>query len=172
MRDMMLLVEPLIPSMRRYARSLLRDTAAADDLVQDSLERAITRWHQRRPDGNAKTWMYTILHNLAVNRLRQSARRGPHLSIDAAGDAAVARPAAQESGLHQRDIAAAVARLPDDQKAVLLLISIEELSYADAAQALGVPIGTVMSRLSRARERLRREMADAPANASHLRSVK
>lgn len=74
--DMMRLVEPLIPALRRYARALLRDAVAADDLVQDCLERVIGRWHQHRADGNARTWVFTILHNLAVNRLKQSARRG------------------------------------------------------------------------------------------------
>ena len=71
MKDMMLLVEPLIPALRRYARALLRDRSAADDLVQDCLEHAISRWHQRRPDGNARSWVFAILHNLASNQLRQ-----------------------------------------------------------------------------------------------------
>ena len=75
--DMMRLVEPLIPALRRYARSLLRDAASADDLVQDCLERVIGRWHQHRADGNAWTWVFTILHNLAVNRLKQSAQLLP-----------------------------------------------------------------------------------------------
>lgn len=79
MNDLVRLVEPLIPALRRYARSLLGEHAAADDLVQDTLERIITRWHQRRADGDARTWVFTILHRLAINRLRQNARRGPHI---------------------------------------------------------------------------------------------
>lgn len=171
MRDMMLLIEPLIPGLRRYARSLLRDADAADDLVQDCLERVVGRWHQRRTDGNARSWVYTILHNLAVNRMNQRARRGPHPAMDNAPEAALAEQPTQESPLHSRDIVAAVDRLPDDQKAVLLLISTEDLSYAEAARVLDIPVGTVMSRLSRARERLRRDMADTPV-VSHLRRVK
>ena len=169
----MLLVEPLIPRLRRYARVLLRDSVAADDLVQDCLERAISRWHQRRVDGDARTWLFTILHNLAMNRMRQSARRGAHIPVEDAGPAAITRAPDQESGIHHRDVVEALDRLPDDQRAVLLLVTIEELSYADTVKALGVPIGTVMSRLSRARTRLRDEIAgrDQPA-ASHLRRVK
>lgn len=174
MRDMMLLVEPLIPGLRRYARALLHDVAAADDLVQDCLERAIGRWHQRREDGNVRAWMFTILHNLAINRLKQGRRRGPHLPMESADDSVLGQPATQESGLHTQDIMAAMARLSEDQRAVLLLISVEDLSYADAATTLGVPIGTVMSRLSRAREHLRLDLAGQTraVGATHLRSVK
>src|ERR1700709_7156 len=72
MTDMMRLIEPLIPALRRYARALLRNPTDADDLVQDCLERAVSRWHQRRADGDARTWMFTILHNLAISRFRQT----------------------------------------------------------------------------------------------------
>ena len=173
MQDMRLLIEPLIPRLRRYARVLLRDSVGADDLVQDCLERAIGRWHQRRLDGDARTWLFTILHNLAMNRMRQSARRGSHIPVEDADPIAITRAPDQESGIHHRDVVQALDRLPDDQRAVLVLVTIEELSYADTAKALGVPIGTVMSRLSRARARLRDEIAgsDRPA-ASHLRRVK
>lgn len=168
MHDMMILIEPLIPGLRRYARALLKDAAAADDLVQDCLERAVGRWHQRRMDGDTRPWLYRILHNLAVNRLRQQARRGVHVSVED-GDL-VAAPV-QEAGLVMRDLAAALDRLPDEQRAVLLLVSVEDLSYAEAASALDISIGTVMSRLSRARERLRREMA-GEGKVVPLRSVK
>src|SRR5260370_39945367 len=76
MADMAHLIEPVIPALRRYARTFVRDAAAADDLVQDTLERAISRWHQRRSDGETRTWLFTILHNLAVNHLRRAAGRG------------------------------------------------------------------------------------------------
>lgn len=173
-RDMMMLVEPLIPGLRRYARTLLRETSAADDLVQDCLERAISRWHQRRTDGNARTWMFTILHNLAMNRLQQIKRRGTHVPVEDVGEESLSRPPGQESTLHQTDILKAIARLPEDQRSVLLLVSVEELSYAEAAQALDVPIGTVMSRLSRARERLRVDLAGETrtSDVSRLRRVK
>jgi RNA polymerase sigma factor (sigma-70 family) len=172
--DMTQLIEPLIPALRRYARSLLRDPTAADDLVQDTLERSVSRWHQRRADGDARTWMFTILHNLAVNRMRQTTRRGRHLAIEDAEESAMARPSTQEDGLRQTDIMAAVDRLPDDQRSVLLLISVEDLTYAEAARVLDIPIGTVMSRLARARARLLRMMEEdvAPsAQRPHLRSV-
>lgn len=172
MRDMILLIEPVIPRLRRYARVLLRDRAAADDLVQDCLERAVSRWHQRRGEGDARTWLFAILHNLALNELRQRARRGTPLSLDEAGDAALARPAEQEAGLYQRDLVAALDRLPDEQRAVILLVTIEEMSYADAAAALGVPVGTVMSRLSRARAQLREALTGEGAPIVHLRRVK
>ena len=158
MKDMMLLVEPLIPSLRRYARSLLRDQAAADDLVQDCLERVICRWHQRRADGDARTWVFTILHNLAINRLKQVARRGRHVMIEDADDTVLARPATQEDGWRQRDLQKGLAALPEDQRSVLLLVSVEDLSYAEAAKVLGIPVGTVMSRLARAREKLMKTM--------------
>src|SRR6266436_9073610 len=81
MNDMLLQVKPLIPALRRYARALLRNPTAADDLVQDCLERAVSRWHQRR-EGNTRSWLFTILHNLAINQFRQSAARGRHVTID------------------------------------------------------------------------------------------
>lgn len=175
MKDMILLIEPLIPALRRYARSLLRDRTAADDLVQDCLERAIRQWHQRRRDGDARTWIFTILHNLAINRLRQSARRGVHVSLEDTAESAFARPPGQEDGLCNEDLLKALQTLPEEQRAVLLLVSVEDLSYAEAAKVLDVPVGTVMSRLSRARERLLRVVKDGaeiPQQVSHLRRVK
>ena len=160
MNDMLRLIEPLIPSLRRYARALMKDRAAADDLVQDCLERAITRWHQRRADGNARTWIFTILHNLAINRLRQRQRkrRGREVELGDVQDAAFAQPALQEEGLRRRDLQQALAALPDEQRSVLLLVTVEQLSYADTARVLDIPLGTVMSRLARAREKLARMM--------------
>ena len=177
MSDMARLIEPLIPALRRYARALTGNAAAADDLVQDCLERTISRWHQRRDDGDTRAWMFTILHNLAVNRMRQTVRRGRHVELEDVDESTMAEPAHQEDGMRETDIMAAVNRLPEDQRSVLLLISVEELSYADAARVLDVPIGTVMSRLARARDRLRRLMQDDTAAAiatsarPHLRSV-
>ena len=175
MNDMMLLVEPLIPALRRYARALLRDRAAADDLVQDCLERTITRWHQRRQDGDARSWVFTILHNLAINRLRQTARRGRQVELDDAGPAAITCPANQEDRLIYQDLLQALGALPDEQRTVLLLVSVEDLPYADVARILAVPVGTVMSRLSRAREKLQRLLnAGEPgsARAPMLRRIK
>ena len=175
MNDMLLQVEPLIPALRRYARALMRNAASADDLVQDCLERAVSRWHQRR-DGNARSWLFTILHNLAVNQFRQSAARGKHVTIDETNEDDFGRDAVQEQQLMYRDVLDKLAKLPEDQRAVLLLVAVEDLSYADAAKVLDIPIGTVMSRLSRARERLQQEIegtADgAPKNVVQMRSMK
>jgi RNA polymerase sigma factor (sigma-70 family) len=175
MNDMLLQVEPLIPALRRYARSLMRNPSAADDLVQDCLERAVSRWHQRR-DGNTRSWLFTILHNLAVNQFRQSVARGRHVTLDEANENEFGQDAVQEQKLMYRDVLDKLAKLPDDQRAVLLLVAVEDLSYADAAKVLGIPIGTVMSRLSRARERLQQEIEgrddDASRNVVKLRSLK
>src|SRR5258708_12300949 len=94
MADMAHLIEPVIPALRRYARTFVRDAAAADDLVQDTLERAISRWHQRRSDGETRTWLFTILHNLAVNHLRRAAGRGRGGPLAHSRGAGVSRPPA------------------------------------------------------------------------------
>jgi RNA polymerase sigma factor (sigma-70 family) len=177
MKDMMLLVEPLIPQLRRYARSLLGEQTAADDLVQDCLERVIGRWYQRRVDGDTRAWVFTILHNLAVNRMRQHKRRGQHVELDETHEAAFAVLPTQEDGLSHRDLMSGLAALPEDQRSVLLLISVENLSYAEAAKVLDVPIGTVMSRLARGREKLLKSMNGEnivlrqAGNITKLRSV-
>jgi len=173
MDDMLHQVEPLIPALRRYARALMRDRASADDLVQDCLERAVSRWYQRR-DGDVRAWLFTILHNLAVNQFRKAASRGRHVPIDESNEDSFGEAAVQEQKLIYRDVLEKLARLPEDQRAVLLLVAVEDLSYAEAAKVLGVPVGTVMSRLSRARERLQQEIegiAAAPSNVVSLRSV-
>jgi len=170
--DMLHQIEPLIPALRRYARALMRDRASADDLVQDCLERAVSRWYQRR-DGNVRAWLFTILHNLAVNQFRKAASRGRHVPIDEANEDSFGEAAVQEQKLIYQDVLSKLARLPDEQRAVLLLVAVEDLSYAEAAKVLGIPVGTVMSRLSRARERLQQEIegAAAPTNVVSLRRV-
>lgn len=176
MSDMVRLIEPLIPALRRYARALLRNPSDADDLVQDCLERAIGRWPQRRADGDVRTWLYAILHNLAVSQMRQRARRGTSLPVEDAPEAILAVAPNQHEGLLQRDLTAALDTLPEEQRGVLLLVSVEGLSYAEAAQVLAIPIGTVMSRLARARDRMIQfmdgERASAPAARPLLRRVK
>ncbi len=175
MQDMILIVEPLIPGLRRYARALLRDATAADDLVQDCLERAVGRWHQRRGDGDARSWLYTILHNLAVSQMRRKLRRAPHVTLDDEAAPEPGSPATQEDAIHHQALLDALGALPDDQKAALLLVSVEDMSYAEAARVLGVPIGTVMSRIARAREKLRRAIeagGTIPDSQPQLRRVK
>ena len=175
MNDMLLQVEPLIPALRRYARALVRNAATADDLVQDCLERAVSRWHQRR-DTDARSWLFAILHNLAIDQFRRSAARGPHVAIDETSEDAFGQDAEQEQKLMVREVMEKLARLPEDQRAVLLLVAVEDLSYAEAAKVLNIPVGTVMSRLSRARERLQQEIEgttnETSANVVPLRSLK
>jgi RNA polymerase sigma-70 factor (ECF subfamily) len=155
-------IEPHIGALRRFAMGLCHDGALADDLVQDCLERAISRWHLRREDGNLKAWLFTILHHEFINGRRRIARRGATASLDEL-PIEPAMMADQEDNLRVADILAAVDRLADDHRALILLIGVEEVTYEEAAQILEIPIGTVMSRLSRARERLRRLLAGEAA---------
>jgi RNA polymerase sigma-70 factor (ECF subfamily) len=169
MSEMAALIEPHIPALRRYAFALIRDDATADDLVQDCLERAVSRWHLRRSDGDIRAWLFTILHNLFISQRRQALRRGPHRALeDVEGETGI--PSAQEHAIIHRDMLRALALLPEDQQSVLVLVGVEDLSYAEAASIIGVPVGTIMSRLSRARNRLRSLMnGERPAT---LRRIK
>lgn len=153
MADAETLLEPLIPALRRYAYALVRDHDAADDLVQDTLERALSRWSLRRSDGDLRAWLFTIQHNLHISARRQGQRRGAHVELDEATSPSTR--AQQESGLEVQDILATLDQLPEEQKSLLLLIGVEDLSYDDAAKVTGVPTGTVMSRLARGRQKLR-----------------
>lgn len=154
-----------IPGLRRYARLLTGDAWSADDLVQDTLERACSKWRLWRRGSDLRAWLFTLMHNLFVNQLRSSDRQrqaGPPLDIDEIGNTL----AAAENGQDQaRDLQRCLLRLPEDQRAVLLLVSLEDMTYAQVARVVGAPVGTVMSRLSRARSRLR-ELMDNPAQNS------
>lgn len=148
------LIEPQIPALRRYAFALLRDREAADDLVQDTLERALSAWSGRRRDGDLRAWLFTIERNLFLGALRRRGRRGVDVGAETLEQ--VPDPGSDpEAGLGARDVLAGLDTLPEEQRSVLLLVAVEDLSYAEAACVLGVPVGTVMSRLSRARERMR-----------------
>ena len=176
MSDRAALIEAQIPGLRRFATALLRgDRERADDLVQDTLERALSRWHLRRVDGNLRGWLYTILYNRFLTDQQRLRRRGLHGTLtDETEIPGVA--GGQDSALAHRDLMRAFSALPQEQRSVLLLIAVEDLSYEEAAQVLGVPIGTVMSRLSRARERLRRHihggLDEDGSSRSTLRRVK
>ena len=141
----------LIPRLRRYARALSGDRASADDLVQDTLERAWSKLHLYRRGTDLRAWLFTVMHNVHVNRVRATRPTDP---IDE-GMPELATRAPQADALLVRDLDRAIARLPEEQRAVLLLVTLEEMSYDEVAHALGIPIGTVMSRLSRARDKLR-----------------
>ena len=142
-------VQAAIPALRRYARALTRNADIADDLVQDTLVRALRSEHLFL-GGEVRSWLYTILTNLNRNRLRSLARR-PALSPIEDNDAPDA--AGPEAG--GRDIERALATLVDDQRTALLLVVLEGLSYREVAEVQGVPIGTVMSRLARARAQIK-----------------
>jgi RNA polymerase sigma-70 factor, ECF subfamily len=141
-------VEAAIPALRRYARALTRDSETADDIVQDTLVRALRSEHLFH-DGDVRAWLYTILTNLNRNRLRSLSRR-PTLTPIKDSDAAMTGPDAGS-----RDIARALDDLAEDQRAALLLVVLEGLTYREVAEVQGVPIGTVMSRLARARMQIK-----------------
>jgi RNA polymerase sigma-70 factor (ECF subfamily) len=146
-------VQELIPRLRRYARALTGERSAADDLVQDTLERAWVKLHLWRRGSDLRAWLFTIMHNVYVNQVRSRANLAAIPLDDEIGEIPV-RPT-QVDMLEVRDIDAALRRLPAEQREVVLLVALERLSYQETASALGIPIGTVMSRLARARERLR-----------------
>lgn len=165
-----------LPRLRRYARALTGDRHASEDLVQDTVERALSRFAWFRTGAKLDAWLLSIMHNLFVSQKRRQAVLPPCEPIDERSD--LAMRGTEEDALALRDLDRALARLPDEQRAVLLLISLEEFSYEETSRILGVPVGTVMSRLSRARERLRiilaEDAAAAPAGISstHLKVIK
>ena len=158
MPDMTPQIVACIPALRRYARGLTGNREDADDLVQDALERAWSRlalWQRR---GDLRAWLFSILHNRFVDRVRsvRASPEEPMPSTDEDGDGITAPVrATQNDRLEVRDLDAALARLVPEQREVLLLVAVEQMSYQQIADVLGVPLGTVMSRLSRAREQLR-----------------
>lgn len=158
MKDLIKEIQPIIPALRRYARALVREPEQADDLVQDCLERVIARWGQLRKDESPREWAFSILHNLAIDGMRRSARRGVHLPIDDVDEAEMVVPGRQESHLRHAELIRALEALPPEQRSVVLLVSVEDMTYAEAAKALDIPMGTVMSRLARGRERLQRAL--------------
>lgn len=141
-----------LPRLRRYARAMVGDRAAADDLVQDTLERAWSRFSQWRPGSDLRAWLFGIMHNLRVDQLRRPGLKTMPMDED---EFEVPTRATQTDRLEVCDLESALARLPEEQRAVLLLVALEEMRYEEVATTLGIPIGTVMSRLSRGRERLR-----------------
>ena len=144
-----------VPHLRRFARALAGDAALADDLVQDCLERALRKQHLFDETRSLRTWLFTILRNLFISGLRRNGRAATAKSVDdlQAGEDAV-RPE-QESSLALSDIVMALDRLPSAHREVLLLVALEDMSYREIAEVTEVPVGTVMSRLSRARLSLR-----------------
>ena len=143
-----------IPQLRRYARALAGEAEAADDLVQSVLARALERLHQWRPGSDMRAWLFAIMHNLHANRVRAAAARPRLVPIEALAREPAVAPS-QEISAEARRVVAALPLLPEDQRAAVLLVGLAGLAYAEAAAVLEIPVGTLMSRLHRGRERLR-----------------
>jgi len=141
-----------IPRLRRYARALVGNRAEADDLVQDTMERGWSRLASWQRDGDMRAWLFSIMHNLYVDQARKA--RTPTESLDE-NMPEPSGNASQADLLEVRDMEAALRLLPAEQREILLLVALEEMTYEEIATALQIPVGTVMSRLSRGRERLR-----------------
>ena len=162
-------IETCVPALRRYARALTRNADRADDLVQDCLERAIRKRGLFAPTGPLQAWLFRMLVNLWRNSLRAERRRGEHVTFDAM-PVEPSIPAPQTERIALGEMSRALDRLPDEQRETLLLVVLEGVTYEEAARILGIPIGTVMSRLSRARAALR--ASTGSGDEPRLRTVK
>ena len=158
-----------VPRLRRYARALSGRGGEADDLVQDCLERAWRRMGYWRPGSDMRAWLFTIMHNLHVNQVRRAIRSRETVPLDPDLDGGVSAPG-QESSRLLAELDRGLETLPPDQREVLLLVALEGLTYEEVAEVLSIPIGTVMSRLYRARERMRQWLDGA--GPGKLRVVK
>jgi RNA polymerase sigma-70 factor, ECF subfamily len=147
-------IEAVIPRLRRYARALVRDSVTADDLVQDCLTRALSKIHLWQEGTDLCAWLFTILHNQHITLARRTARERDHLELKR-DYLELARSPNQTARLELRDLDRAIAKLPDEQRAILLIIGLEGMGYDEVATVLNLPVGTVRSRLSRGRKTLR-----------------
>lgn len=161
-------IEACVPALRRYARALTHDVDRADDLVQDCLERAVRKRLLWRPTGSLRAWLFTMLLNIHRNEMRRVKRERRHFSPELPL-VEPAAPASQLSRLALAETARAMERLAPEQREALLLVVLEGMSYADAAAALGIPTGTLMSRLARARAALKNFVE---GETPRLRSIK
>jgi RNA polymerase sigma-70 factor (ECF subfamily) len=153
----------LVPRLTRYARVLTRDTATAEDLVQDCLTTALRKIHMWKPGTDLRAWLFTILHHQHVNRLRRDARHRASIDLQKSYRTST-RPPDQNIRLELRDLERAMAQLPQDQRSLILGIGLDGMRYEDAASAFNVPLGTVRSRVARGRERLRSLTERFPAH--------
>jgi RNA polymerase sigma-70 factor (ECF subfamily) len=169
MSEFRYLVEQEIPRLRRYARALARSADRADDLVQDTLVRAIAKAHLWQAGTDIRAWLFTIMHNQHVNMVRRAMREDASVDIEQVSSSLVATTD-PTAGRQLRELERALAQLPEEQRQVILLVGLEGMAYETTAQILGVPIGTVRSRLSRGRDLLRRLMGtDAGASPARAR---
>lgn len=161
-------LEQEIPHLRRYARALTQDSARADDLVQDCLERALRKWTRWRMEGRLRSWLFRMLYRLYLNQLRsQGSRRKDRSLEDLPHEPSV--PAQQAGHAECLDILHAMALIGPDQREAILLVALEDMSYDEAAWVLGIPVGTLRSRISRGRAQLRILCGDAPDDAPDLK---
>jgi RNA polymerase sigma-70 factor (ECF subfamily) len=176
MSDICRKIEEEIPRLRRYARALTRDINAADDLVQDCLTRALSKVHLWQKGTDLRAWLFTILHNQYVNHVRRAVREGAAVGLSDTEPMLTSAPN-QGKRLELRDLERAIAKLPEEQRSVLLLVGLEGMRYEEVAAVLDVPVGTIRSRLSRGREMLRQlmglngETAEQPARVANLRRL-
>jgi RNA polymerase sigma-70 factor (ECF subfamily) len=146
-----------IPRLRRYARALIRNTTQADDLVQDTLTRAIQKQHLWEPSTDLRAWLFTIMHNQSVNQIRRAIRDKATVDLEACSQSVVATTDPTASR-RLRELERALGKLHEDQRQVILLVGLEGMSYENAAAILKVPVGTIRSRLSHGRDALRKLM--------------
>jgi RNA polymerase sigma factor (sigma-70 family) len=154
MNDFSKMMEAEIPRLRRYARALTRNEDTADDLVQDCLVRGLSKQHLWVEGTDLRAWLFTIMHNQYVNFVRRNVRQGCQVAVSDA-EPSLTRAANQDRRLELRDLDRALALLPEEQRVVILLIGLEGMAYETAAEVVGIPVGTIRSRLSRGREALR-----------------
>jgi len=159
--DFRTLMEAEIPRLRRYARALTRDVCAADDLVQDTLTRGLAKQSLWAEGTDLRAWLFTILHNQYVNTVRRAVREGAAVVISETEPSLSCAPS-QLKSLELRDLDRALAKLAEEQRAVILLVGLEGLRYEAVAEIIGVPVGTIRSRLSRGRDALRLLMGIVP----------
>ena len=167
MADIHRSIEAEIPRLRRYARALARDVAAADDLVQDCLARALGKLHLWQEGTDLRAWLFTILHNQYVNQVRRAVREGAVVGLSET-EPMLMRAPHQARNLELRDLERAIAKLPEEQRAVILLVGLEGMRYEEVAEVLDVPVGTVRSRLSRGRDALRRLIGIVPDRQAEI----
>lgn len=153
-RDLQKQIEALIPRLRRYARALTHDAVVADDLVQDCLSRALGKFHLWEQGTDLRAWLFTILHNQHVSLRRRELRERAGIDVQTPGPRLAFAPD-QDKRLELRDLGRALAKLPAEQRAVILLVGLEGMRYEEAASVVNLPVGTVRSRVARGREALR-----------------
>ena len=159
-----------IPRLRRYAQGLLRERDKADDLVQDTLERALARLDNWRNDDSPRRWLFTIMHHIFIDQGRKVARRGEKSMLSLDSGEALAAPATPVDTMATLDILDALQAIAPERRAALMIVGVEGFSYAEAADILGIPAGTLMSRISRGRDDLR-QLLDGATRRRNIRVV-